>query len=129
MSLIIANQIISMYGLFHPDYVYARWHVYITYLLVTWSCCAIVLFANRALPMVNQLGLFFILAGVFVTIVVCAVMPTKTGVGHASNSFVWKDYVNSTGYGSDGFVFLMGMLNGAYAVGTPDCVSVSEFLE
>jgi amino acid transporter len=119
MSLIIANQIVAMYGLFHPDYVYQRWQVYVTYLLVTWLCCCVVLFANRALPYINQLGLFFILAGVFITIVVCAAMPDT----HATGSFVWRDWVNSTGYGSDGFVFLMGMLNGAYAVGTPDCVS------
>lgn len=31
--------------------------------------------------------------------------------------------MNLTGYSNDGFVFLMGMLNSAYAVGTPDCVS------
>ncbi|QDS70803.1 hypothetical protein FKW77_004595 [Venturia effusa] len=114
-----------MYGLYHVDtYVFQRWHVYVTYLIVTWLCCCIVLFGNRALPAVNQLGLFFILAGVFITIIVCAAMPGKSGrPGHATTSFVWKDWVNSTGYSSDGFVFLMGMLNGAYAVGTPDCVS------
>jgi amino acid transporter len=119
MSLILANQIIAMYGLFHQNYVYERWQVYVTYLLVTWLCCSVVLFANRALPYINQFGLFFILAGVLITIIVCAAMPDK----HASTGFVWRDWVNSTGYGSDGFVFLMGMLNGAYAVGTPDCVS------
>lgn len=58
---------------------------------------------------------------VSITIVVCAVMPSRTG--HASHSFVWKDWTNDTGYSSNGFVFLAGMLNGAYAVGTPDCVS------
>jgi amino acid transporter len=119
MSLILANQIVAMYGLFHVDFVYERWQVYVTYLLVTWLCCAVVLFANRALPYINQIGLFFILAGVVITIIVCAAMPDT----HASSGFVWRDWVNSTGYGSDGFVFLMGMLNGAYAVGTPDCVS------
>jgi choline transport protein len=125
MSAIIASQIISMYGLYHVDtYVFLRWHVYVTYLIVTWVCCAIVLFANRALPAVNQLGLLFILASVFITIVICAAMPGTGGrPGHATTSFIWKDWVNSTGYSSDKFVFLMGMLNGAYAIGTPDCVS------
>lgn len=56
-----------------------------------------------------------------ITIVVCAVMPS--GTGHATHSFVWEDWANDTGYSSNGFVFLAGMLNGAYAVGTPDCVS------
>ncbi|KAA8571196.1 hypothetical protein EYC84_000532 [Monilinia fructicola] len=56
-----------------------------------------------------------------ITIVVCAVMPS--GTGHATHAFVWADWANGTGYSSNGFVFLAGMLNGAYAVGTPDCVS------
>lgn len=76
MTAIIANQIISMYGLYHVDTcVFQRWHVYVTYLIVTWICCSIVLSANRALTAVNQLGLFSILAGVFITIIVCAAVP------------------------------------------------------
>ncbi|CAL3967810.1 unnamed protein product, partial [Diplocarpon coronariae] len=42
---------------------------------------------------------------------------------YARSAFVWADWSNQTGYSSDGFVFCAGMLNGAYAVGTPDCVS------
>ncbi|KAF2707246.1 amino acid transporter [Pleomassaria siparia CBS 279.74] len=123
MSSILANQFVSMYGLFHPDFVYQRWNVFIAYLIITWTCCCVVMFANRALPMLTNIGLVLILAGAFITITVCAIMPSRTGKGHASNSFVWKDWQNATGWSSDGFVFCAGMLNGAYSVGTPDCVS------
>lgn len=123
MSSILANQILAMYGLFHPEYEAARWNVFIVYLILTWSCCACVLFANRALPMINNLGLFFILAGCLISVLVCAIMPSTTGSGHATTASVWTDWENETGYTSDGFVFLAGMLNGAFAVGTPDCVS------
>ena len=50
-------------------------------------------------------------------------MPHTTGSGYASSTSVWSDWENSTGYSSNSFVFLLGMLNGAYAVGTPDCIS------
>lgn len=123
MSSILANQILAMYGLYHPEYVASRWNVFIVYVILTWSCCACVSFANRALPLINNVGLFFILAGCFVSIMVCAIMPSTTGEGHASSSNVWSDWDNETGYTSNGFVFLAGMLNGAFAVGTPDCVS------
>lgn len=123
MSSILANQILAMYGLFHPEYVAARWHVFIVYLILSWSCCAVVLFANRALPAINNIGLFLILGGCVVSVLVCAIMPSTTGSGHASSSAVWKNWKNDTGYSSDGFVFLTGMLNGAFAVGAPDCVS------
>jgi choline transport protein len=53
---------------------------------------------------------------------VCAIMPSQTGYGYATNAFVWTDFTNLTGWSSNGFVFLMGILNGAYAIGTPDGV-------
>jgi len=63
-----------------------------------------------------------VIAGVLITIIVCAAMPYFHG-GYATSEFVWRDWQNSTGYGSNSFVFLLGMLNGAFAVGTPDVVT------
>ncbi|KAI6867313.1 amino acid transporter [Hortaea werneckii] len=120
---ILSTQLTSMYAVSHPGFVTERWHVFVTYVIATWLFTAIVLFANRALPKIEQAGLFFLLAGVFISIVVCAVMPSVTGNGYATSASVWKEWVNSTGYTSDGFVFLAGMLNGAFAVGTPDITS------
>lgn len=123
MSAILGNQLVSMYAITHPETETKAWHVFVTYIIVTWMCCCIVLFANGSLPSISKLGMFLILSGVLVTIIVCAVMPHVTGSGYASNSFVWRDWENNTGYTSNGFVFLAGMLNGAYSVGTPDVTS------
>ena len=49
-------------------------------------------------------------------------MPSQTGYGYANNSFVWTDWNNQTGWSSNGFVFLAGMLSGAFTIGTPDVV-------
>ena len=71
----------------------------------------------------NGIGIFFILAGVFVTIVVCAAMPGHGGrPPHATNAFVWTEWTADIGY-PNGFVFVAGMLNGAFAMGTPDIAS------
>lgn len=75
------------------------------------------LFANRLLPVINKIGLCLVLGGVLVTVLVCAVMPKTTGTGHATTFFVWAGWSNQSGYKSDGFTFLAGMLNGAFAVG------------
>ncbi|RDW69461.1 hypothetical protein BP6252_08481 [Coleophoma cylindrospora] len=123
MASITGNICVAMYGVMHPDYVQQRWHVFIAYLISTWLAASVVLFGNRWIPLLNNIGLFFILGGVFITILVCAIMPHTKGSGYATSSFVWSDWSNQTGYSSNGFVFLAGMLNGAYAVGTPDCVS------
>lgn len=108
-----------MYGLFRPDYAYQRWHVFVAYLCITWTCCLTVMLANRALPKITTMGGVLIVTGCFVSIMTCAIMPSRNGKGHASSSFVWKEWQNQTGWESNGFVFVAGMLNGAYAVGTP----------
>ena len=108
-----------MYALFHPQYTFQRWHVFITYVIVSWVSCSVVAFANHSLPILNDVGLFLIVAGVIVSIMVCAIMPGHGGGGYATNTFVWKEWENGTGYSSEGVTFLMGMLNAAYAMGTP----------
>lgn len=123
ISLIVANLTVAMYGTFHLGFVVQKWHVFVSYLVCTWTSCATVLFANKALPTIANLGMFFVIADVVITIIICSAMPHVNGTPYASNAFVWKDWENDTGYSSDGFAFLAGMLNGAYALGTPDCVS------
>lgn len=41
------------------------------------------------------------------------------GKGYQTSSFVWTEWTADIGY-PDGFVFILGMLNGAYGIGTPD---------
>ena len=107
-----------MYAVYHPDLVIEPWHVYVAFLLITWSCCAFVIFANRLLPTLNHIGLFLIIGGGLITIIVCAAKPTT----HASNAFVWSAWSNKAGWPS-GVSFLTGVLNGAFAIGTPDAVT------
>jgi choline transport protein len=49
-------------------------------------------------------------------------MPHSKG-GYATTEFVWREWQNDTGYSSNGLVFCLGMLNGAFAVGTPDVIT------
>lgn len=107
-----------MYAVFHPAFVVEPWHTFVSFVLITWLCCFFCIFCNKAMPMLQNIGLFLLIAGGLVTIIVCAAMP-KT---HATTSFVWKDWVNTTGW-SGGVAFLTGVLNGAFTIGTPDAVT------
>jgi hypothetical protein len=89
-----------MWMLFHPDYTPQPWNVFVVYVLITWGCVGTVLFANRHLPILNNVMLFLILAGVVITILVCAIMPSTTGSGYASSSAIWSDWQNGTGWPS-----------------------------
>ena len=114
----------TRYALQHPSYTSQPWHVFVAYILTTWIATAVVCLFNSFMPYLTKIGIFFLLGGYFITVVVCAVMPTLNGrQGHASSSFVWRDWeAEGLGY-PNGFVFVAGMLNGAYAMGTPDTVT------
>ncbi|EGY19920.1 uncharacterized protein VDAG_01936 [Verticillium dahliae VdLs.17] len=123
MSSIFGNTVVQMYALNHPDVVVQPWHVFVAYLLSTWLACAAVCSANKAQPALDKFGIFAILGGFFITVVVVAVMPGRGGrPPHATSSFVWKEWSADIGY-PDGFVFLAGMLNGAYSVGAVDATT------
>jgi len=49
---------------------------------------------NKFLPYVGNLGMILILGGVFVTIIVCAVMPHVNDLPYASDSDVWRTWQN-----------------------------------
>jgi choline transport protein len=117
-----ANTAVAMYSLYHPDYVPERWHIFLAFLGICWFDNLLVMFGQRFLARVaNASGTLTIAFG-FITIMVCAIMPSQTGAGYATSSSVWAEFTNLTGYSSSGFVFLAGMLNGAYSIGTVDGV-------
>lgn len=118
IASIPANVAVQMYAVFHPDFVIKPWHSYVAFVLITWLCTAFVIFCNRYIPRLQHAGIFLIVVGGFVTIVVVAAMPAE----HASNKFVWEHFQNFTGW-SNGVAFLAGVLNGAFAIGTPDAVT------
>jgi choline transport protein len=102
-----ANMSVQMYRLMHMDDGFEQqpWHVYLAYVIITWSCVAANVWANRALPYVHTFGLLLICLGGPVTILVLAIVP-KT---HATNAFVWTEWTNTTGWSTAG-AFLAGTL-------------------
>ncbi|KAK4940560.1 hypothetical protein LTR10_019319 [Elasticomyces elasticus] len=81
------------------DFVAQPWHVFVTYLIVTWIACICVCLFNSVMPHLNLVGIFMVLAGFFITIVVVAAMPGSGGrPPHASSSFVWSQWTADIGY-------------------------------
>ncbi|KAL4968029.1 putative choline transport protein [Aspergillus stella-maris] len=120
MSSILGNEAVAMYLLRNPDVQWHSWQPFIVFQIVLWMCCGIVCCGNRFLPLFNRIALILSMGGLLITIVVLAVLPRGR---RASDAQVWKIYYNETGGWSDGICFLSGLLNAAFAVGTPDCIS------
>ena len=115
---IMSELVVQMYAIYHPNYTIQPWHIFVSLTLITWICIGVTIFFNRFLPILEQFGLFVVLAGGLVTVIVLAAMPKK----HASHSFVWTNWDNETGW-SSGVAFLTGVLNGAFTIGTPDAIT------
>ncbi|KAF2723996.1 choline transport protein [Polychaeton citri CBS 116435] len=113
-----ANVVVQMYAIFHPEFAIQPWHSYVAFVCITWLCTAVVIFGNSWIPKLQNVGLFLVIIGGLVTIIVVAAMPQR----HATTSFVWTEWQNLTGWGG-GVAFLTGVLNGAFTIGTPDAVT------
>lgn len=123
MTSIFGNTIVQMYAVMHPGFVAKQWHVFVVYVIFTWVACLSVIFGNSLMPALNRAGAFCIVAFFIITVVVVTMMPGLEGhAGHASSAFVWTEWKADIGY-PNGFVFLAGMLNGAYSVGPVDAVT------
>jgi choline transport protein len=119
-SLSGANALIGIYSLYHPDYSPERWQIFIAFLGLTWIACCIVMFGQQQIARLANGFAFICVAIWFVSLMVCATMPATTTQGYATHESIWQQWSNGAGYSSNGFVFCLGMLNGAYAIGTPD---------
>ncbi|KAF5601305.1 cholin permease [Fusarium pseudocircinatum] len=117
---VAANAGVQCYATLTPGFSPSAWHVYVAYLIVIWLSAFVVIFSNRLVPYTQKLGLFLVVAGGLVTIVIVAVMPSK----HASSDFVWNSFHenNLTGW-NDGVAFMVGILNGAFTIGTLDAIT------
>ncbi|KAK7985391.1 hypothetical protein PG996_005369 [Apiospora saccharicola] len=119
---VTANIAVQMYATYHREtYQPAAWHVYVAYVSTLCLATVCVIFANRrVIPWTQHLGMLLVVVGGVVTIVVLAAMPKR----HASNRFVWGSFAenNLTGW-PGGVAFLLGVLNGAFTIGTPDAIT------
>ncbi|KAE8321362.1 amino acid permease-domain-containing protein [Aspergillus sergii] len=118
ISSMMGNEIVAMHMLRSPGMKWQPWQVFIVFQLVNWICCGIVCLGNRFIPLINRIALLLSMCGLLVTVIILAVMPAK----HASSSEVWTNFHNK-GRWPDGVSFMTGLLNAAFAVGVPDCIS------
>lgn len=107
-----ANVSVQLYAIYNPEFEVEQWHSYVAFVLITWICTVFVVLGNRFISSLQYVGMALIIFGGLVTIIVVAVMPSQ----RASNAFVWRDFQNATGW-NDGVCFLVGVLNGAFAIG------------
>ncbi|KAI9933978.1 hypothetical protein ASPWEDRAFT_35956 [Aspergillus wentii DTO 134E9] len=106
VALSLGSAGVGMWQLSHPDFVIEPWHVVVAYQVINFfsflfNCI------GKLLPKVATTTLYIsLIAFVVILITVPAAAPT-----HATAKFVFTNFVNSTGWPSDGIAFLIGLIN------------------
>lgn len=105
-----AGIVASFVEVTHPDF---EWHPWLTWLVYSIFLIApiVVNLKQSWLPAMNVLGAFWTIGGGVAWAVVFAVLAPK----HDAN-FIFKTFINNTGYVSSGWVFIMSFYNPAYGL-------------
>ncbi|KAI1323105.1 amino acid permease [Xylariaceae sp. FL0255] len=118
-GLLGSTFIIQMATLLHPNYEAKAYHQFLIYLAFALIAMFINIFANRLLPLMNKAAFIWSLSGfVIISITVLATAsPT-----YQKGEFVYGDFINTTGW-PDGLAWLLGLLQGAFALTGFDAVA------
>ncbi|POY70549.1 hypothetical protein BMF94_6463 [Rhodotorula taiwanensis] len=97
----------------HPDYAPTQWQT----ALVFWAIAILAVLTNifglRAIPRLNT---FTGAVSITVTLVIVILLFVRGAGNFNSGKFVFTELINRTGYTSNGIVFIIGMVSGAYSI-------------
>ncbi|KIN07275.1 hypothetical protein OIDMADRAFT_185721 [Oidiodendron maius Zn] len=118
-NLIYAQNFMALVALYHGNLVIKTWMTFVVYQVLNLATAGIVAFANFAIPALNRFSLFYLqIAWFVIMIVVAAKAPT-----HRSSAFVFRTWINETGWENNVICFITGLVNPLYSLGGLDGVS------
>ena len=133
VALAVGSACVGCWQLAHPDlYVYPfpapshahrssviqPWHVFVGYQVIN-AFAFIFNCYGKLLPSIASLALYTSLISFFVILIV---VPAKAP-SHQDAKFVFANFVNNTGWSSNGIAFIVGLINTNWAFACLDCAT------
>ncbi|CAF9927739.1 MAG: hypothetical protein HETSPECPRED_006665 [Heterodermia speciosa] len=116
IDIIVARLLLAIIAFNIPSYTIERWHTFMLYQVLNIVTLTYNLAALKRAPWTHNIGFILSLASFFVISITClAITQPKQ-----SSYSVWHNFINNTGWDSDGFVFLLGLINPTYGFGGLD---------
>ncbi|KAH7311450.1 choline transport protein [Stachybotrys elegans] len=118
-NLIFAQIVMALVALYNESLEIQAWQTFIIYQGLNIITAAVVMFGNKIIPGLNKFSLFYLQIGwivVLITVVACA--PS-----HRSADFVFKTWINNTGWENQAICFITGLVNPLYSLGGLDGVT------
>lgn len=111
VAVAVAAGIVGMVQFLNPDLVIQRWMVFVTSELLNLAIFVFNIY-GKILPTIGQVSLWVTLLGFIVTLI--TVLATSSG-HYNTREFVFAEFINNTGWSSNGIAFLVGLINPSWA--------------
>ncbi|RDL32687.1 Uncharacterized protein BP5553_09143 [Venustampulla echinocandica] len=92
---------------------------FVVYQVLNLATASIVMFGNKAIPGLNRFSLFYLQIAWFVIMITVA----ATAPSHKDTEFVFRTWINKTGWESNVICFITGLVNPLYSLGGLDGIS------
>ncbi|KAJ5232649.1 hypothetical protein N7468_005605 [Penicillium chermesinum] len=118
-NLIYAITVMALIALYHDDLVIQPWMTFVAYQILNIVTSGVVMFGNRFIPAINKFSLVYLQLAWFITMVtVVASAPV-----HNDAKFVFRTWINKTGWDNNVMCFITGLVNPLYSLGGLDGIS------
>lgn len=118
-NLIYAQTLAALVALYHDNFSLQTWQTFLIYQGLNLITAGVVMFGNKIIPALNRFSLFYLQIGwlvVLVTVVACA--PS-----YQSSEFVFRTWINNTGWNNQAICFITGLVNPLYSLGGLDGIT------
>jgi choline transport protein len=126
----------ALIALYHRDLVIKAWMTFVVYQVLNLATASIVLWGNRAIPGLNRFSREFCVPNSSGTVLmnclvfylqiawfVIMITVAATAPSHRDSEFVFRTWINKTGWESNVICFITGLVNPLYSLGGLDGIS------
>lgn len=107
-GLLGSQLIVGVISFMVPSYSPERWHQFLIYIGYNVFAFLVNAFLTKLLPLVTKTAFIWSLTGF---VVICITLLACASPNYQSGSFVYRDFINQTGW-PDGLAWLLGLLQG-----------------
>ncbi|KAH8678445.1 amino acid/polyamine transporter I [Xylariales sp. PMI_506] len=108
---IIAPQLcLAMAVFFHPDYVPQAWHTFLIYQGINFLVLLYNIFLLKHTLWIHSFAFFLSIFSFLAITITCLARASS----FQTSEFVWKTFINESGWSSDGVAFLIGLVSPNY---------------
>ncbi|KAF7116229.1 hypothetical protein CNMCM5793_004305 [Aspergillus hiratsukae] len=118
-NLIYATNFMALIALYQTDLVIQPWMTFVAYQGFNILTAGIVMFGNRYIPLINKFSLCYLQLAWFVIMVTVAAAAPK----HNDSEFVFRTWMNNTGWENNVICFITGLVNPLYSLGGLDGIT------